>query len=240
MINILVCDDSVEIVSLISELIESWGKSHNIDFLIDKKTSGEFVLTEGAHLYDIAFIDIEMPGINGLKLAEELQKHNPDILVVVITSFQNYLDDAMRIHVFRYLSKPIDILRFNDNFKDAVKECREVNKSIVIDLKDEVYYVKTKDILYIENLKYGANIITKTNKYTTNKKPKEWLSIINQPNCFVYSHNSYVVNLQNVIDFDKSTVTLRKNPSKTVTAYMSQRKYKNFKKAFFDFAGGLK
>ena len=181
-----------------------------------------------------------MPGISGLKLAEELQKNNPDVIIIVITSFHNYLDAAMRVHVFRYLSKPIDTNRFNDNFKDAIQEHRNVSKSIVIDLKDEVYYVKTKDILYIENLKYGSNIVTKKDKYTTSKKPKEWLNIINQPNCFIFSHNSIVVNLQNVIDFDRSSVTLRKNATETTFTYMSQRKYKNFKKAFFDFAGGLK
>lgn len=239
MINILICDDDEIIVNQVDKLISSWGETHNINFWIDKRTSGDFIL-KTSNCYDVAFVDIEMPGISGLKLAEELQRNNPDVIIIVITSFHNYLDAAMRVHVFRYLSKPIDINRFNDNFKDAIQEHRNVSKSIVIDLKDEVYYIKTKDILYIENLKYGSNIVTKKDKYTTSKKPKEWLNIINQPNCFVFSHNSFIVNLQNVIDFDKASVTLRKNATETTTTYMSQRKYKSFKKAFFDFAGGLK
>lgn len=239
LIDILICDDDSVIIERINKLILAWGKSQNIDFNIDKQTSGDFILKK-SHRYDIAFIDIEMPGISGLKLSEKLQECNKDILILVITSFHNYLDAAMKVHVFRYLSKPIDTNRFNNNFKDAIIEFTNISKSIIIDLKDEVHYIKTKDILYIENLKYGSNIVTKNNKYTTNKKPKEWLSIINQPNCFIYSHNSFIVNLQNVIDFDKTTVTMRKNNSELVKTYMSQRKYKNFKKSFFDFAGGLK
>lgn len=239
MINILICDDDEIIVNQVDKLISAWGEVHNINFWVDKRTSGDFIL-KTSNCYDVAFVDIEMPGISGLKLAEELQRNNPDVIIIVITSFHNYLDAAMRVHVFRYLSKPIDTNRFNDNFKDAIQEHRNVSKSIVIDLKDEVYYVKTKDILYIENLKYGSNIVTKKDKYTTSKKPKEWINIINQPNCFIFSHNSIAVNLQNVIDFDRSSVTLRKNATETTFTYMSQRKYKNFKKAFFDFAGGLK
>lgn len=238
LIKVLICDDNDTILTQINNLVEGWGKSNKINFCITTKSSGDLVVNSSLS-FDIAFIDIEMPGISGLKLAQELQKNNPDIIVIVITSFQNYLDDAMRVHVFRYISKPININRFNSNLMDAVNKYRNISKSIIIDLKDEVYYVKTKDILYIENLKYGSNIITKYDQFTTNKKPKEWLSIINQPNCFVYSHNSFIVNLQNVIDFNKSSVTLRKNASETVSTYMSQRKYKDFKKAFFDFAGGL-
>ena len=239
MINILICDDNTIIIDQISKLINLWGKNNNVDFDIDKRTSGDFIL-KSSNSYDIAFVDIEMPGISGLKLSEELQKNNPDVLIIVITSFQSYLDAAMKVHVFRYLSKPIDTNRFNNNFKEAIIEYRNINKSIVLDLKDEVFFIKTKDILYIENLKYGSTIITKTNKYVTNKKPKEWFTIINQPNCFVFSHNSILINLQNVIDFDKSSVSMRKNNSEIITTYISQRKYKDFKKAFFDFAGGIK
>lgn len=238
MINILVCDDSEKVLKQLTKLIQVWEKNNNTIFSIDLRTSGDFILSE-APQYDIAFIDIEMPGISGLKLAETLKKYNSDVLVIVVTSFQNYLDDAMRIHVFRYLSKPIDINRFNKNFNDAIIEYRNLCKTIIIDTKDETHSVKTKDILYIENLKYGALIVTNKNEYITNKKPKEWLEIINQPKCFVYSHNSYIVNLQNVIDFSKKHVTLRRNANETVSTYMSQRKYSDFKKSFFAFAGGI-
>lgn len=239
MINILICDDSEKIVNTLNKLTLAWGKNNGTSFTVDLRTSGDFILNEPKHQYDIAFIDIEMPGISGLKLAEILKKHNPDIIIIVVTSFQSYLDDAMRIHVFRYLSKPIDANRFNKNFNDAIKEYRSLSKTIIIDTREEVHYIKTKDILYIENLKYGALIVTKSNEYITNKKPKEWLGIINQPNCFVFSHNSYIVNLQNVIDFSKNHVTIRKNEDETICTYMSQRKYTDFKKAFFAFAGGI-
>ncbi len=49
-----------------------------------------------------------MQGVNGLELSEKLKQLNPNIIVIVLTSFQNHLDSAMKIHVFRYLSKPIE------------------------------------------------------------------------------------------------------------------------------------
>lgn len=239
LINVLVCDDNKDILKQISKLLSSWSKKHNVTFHIDCKTSGDFVFKENKQ-YDLAFIDIELPGISGLKLAEKLKENTPDIIIIVITSFQNYLDSAMKIRVFRYLNKPIEPNRFNSNLLEAIHEYRSISKTIVIEQKDKIFFLKTKDILYIENLKYGSVIITKDNEYKTNKKPEEWYKIINQPNCFVYSHNSYIVNLQNISSFSKTNVYFKRTSGDLITAHISQRKYSNFKKAFFSFAGGLR
>lgn len=239
MINLLICDDNPEITKQIKDLISIFEKKYRLVFQIDIKNSGDFILKNNIS-YDIAIVDIEMPGINGLRLSEKLKELNSDIIVIVLTSFQNYLDSAMRIHIFRYLSKPIDKNRFYLNLKDAVEEYRLISKTITLNYNDEVHLIKTKEILYIENQKYGSIVHTNRGDFYINIKPKELNKMINQAECFVFSHNSILVNLQNVIDFNKTTIVLRKNEAETVSTYMSQRKYSNFKKAFFDFAGGLK
>ncbi len=239
MIKLLICDEDTEITKQLSELISAFENDNKLTFQIEIKESGNFIYKEDTP-YDIAIIDIEMPGLNGLDLSEKLKELNPDTIVIILTAFQKYLDSAMKIHVFRYLSKPIDKNRFYSNLEDAVKEYRHISKTITVTNKDEVHLIKTKDILYIENQKYGSIIHTNRGNFNTTMKPKELRQKIDQDDRFVFSHNSILVNLQNVIDFNKTTVVLRKSESETVSTYVSQRKYSNFKKAFFDFAGGLK
>lgn len=238
MINILICDDDIEITKQVHNLIDDFRSKHKMNFLLDIKNSGDFILNETKQ-YDIAIVDVEMPGISGLQLSKKLKESNQDVIVIVLTSFQAYLDDAMKIHVFRYLSKPIDKNRFYTNFKEAINEYRLISKTIVINRNDEVHRIKTKDILYIENQKRGSIIYTAHGDYYIKLKPKELQKKINQNECFVFSHNSIIVNLQNVIDFDKKVITLRKNPNEIISTYMSQRKYSDFKKAFLNFAGGI-
>lgn len=238
MIKLLICDDDKKVVCDLLKLISTFETKNKISFDIDTKSSGDFIL-DNQKIYDIAIVDIEMPGINGLTLSKILKCNNDDIIVMILTSFQNYLDDAMKIHVFRYLSKPLDKNRFFSNFSDAINEYRNINKNITLCINDQVHLIKTKDILFIENLKYGSKIVTKQGSFITSIKPKQWQEKINQNNCFVFSHNSILVNLQNVIDFNKKEVTL-KDKNNIVKTYMSQRKYSNFKKSFFDFAGGIK
>lgn len=238
MLKILICDDDINIIQRISFLIGEIKTSKNIDFDLDLRNNGDFILNK-KNIYDIAIVDIEMPGINGLRLAEILKSNNPDIIVIVLTSFINYLDSAMRIQVFRYLSKPIDTDRFNRNFLEAIEYCRQISKKIIIKKYDEIYTVKTKEILYIENQKHGSIIVTMHNNFKTNKKPVEWYDIINQPNCFVFSHKSYLVNLQNVINFNRNYIVFENGKKQPLNVpCISQRKYANFRKAFFNFAGG--
>ena len=237
MINILICDDDLSIISQVKKLLCLIQNKTKMEFNIDSNNNA-VLLHKTRTRYDIAILDIEMPGINGLTLAQTLKDINPDIIIIILTSFSDYLDSAMGISVFRYLSKPIDKNRFNKNFQEAIQHYRKLGKQIVVDRYDEVFTIRTNDILYIENLKHGSLIVTKYDSYKTNLKPHEWAEKINQPNCFVYSHKSFLVNLQNVINFDKYAVTFSCNKKTLKVTCVSQRKYSEFKKSFYDFVGG--
>ena len=56
---------------------------------------------------DIAFLDIEMAGMSGVVLAEELKKYNSEINIVFCTGYGNYRDAAFELHASGYLMKPI-------------------------------------------------------------------------------------------------------------------------------------
>lgn len=237
MINILICDDDPKIIKEVKKLLQLIQNNTKMEFYIESKTDANSASKTNIK-YDIAVLDIEMPGLNGLTLANNLKKINPDIIIIILTSFSDYLDSAMGISVFRYLSKPIDKNRFVNNFLEAIQHYKKLGKQIIVNRYDEVLTIRTKDILYIENSKHGSIIITKYDSFKSNLKPSEWADKINQPNCFVYSHKSFLVNLQNVINFDKSTVTFNTGKDIVKIACISQRKYTEFKKSFYNFMGG--
>lgn len=237
MLRILVCDDDKYITDKVEGLLRDFEKTGNIRFEISVHNDCGFIL-EDDNVYDIAVVDIQMPGISGLLVSEKLMEKNNDILIIVLTSFQNYLDDAMKIHVFRYLSKPLDENRFIRNLKDAVHEYSKKDKTVTISDENGVHIIRTKDILMVETLKHGSKITTVRGTFRSPFKPKDLLPLLG--GFFAFSHNSVLVNLQNVIDFNKITVVLRKSETETVETYMSQRKYPEFKKEFYSFVGGVK
>ncbi len=56
---------------------------------------------------DVAFIDIDMPGMNGIELAHALKLRNPHVNIVFATGYSEYTGDAMSMHASGYLMKPI-------------------------------------------------------------------------------------------------------------------------------------
>ncbi len=233
--KILICDDDINIINHINKNLIAYAKQKATAFKIDTFTnSKEASLSNTA--YDIAFVDIEVPEIGGLELASILKQNNKNIIIFVITSYDSYLDDAMDIGIFRYITKPIDDARFFRGFNTALKRYQKNTQLITVEYYDEIYSISTDDIVYITIENRKAVIVTNTNKYSTNKRLSYWKEKLNSFAYFVQPHHSYIVNLNYVSTFNKTDVVLEYG-SKKITLPISQRGYSGFKKAYFTYAG---
>ena len=92
------------------------------------------------NVIDIAFLDIEMPGINGLELAERIQEIDPYISVIFITAFDQYALDAFKAHAIGYLLKPLDIDDFSAQIDiiERSKKPREATSKVVAPIDNSV------------------------------------------------------------------------------------------------------
>lgn len=232
----LICDDNPKIITQIKKYLFDISKHTRYKFDCICFMNGDDILTKQIKI-DFAFIDIEMPGVNGLTVTKHLQKINPNIIIFIVTSFQGYLDDAMDLNVFRFLSKPIDKSRFFKSMDVALNLYHQSTEIIILDYFDECHNIFTIDILYltIENRK--TKIITKNNEYISNKKFDYWKNHLKSYDYFAQSHYSFIVNLKNVTDFDKNEVTLSFD-SKKVNVPISRSFYASFKKSFYEYMGG--
>ena len=106
---------------------------------------------------DIAFLDIEMKGINGVELARELKAINPDINIIFSTGFGSYRDVAFDLHASGYLIKPITeegVKRELDNLRRPVAPPKRVkvktfgNFDVMYNGSPVVFkYQKSKELL---------------------------------------------------------------------------------------------
>ena len=75
-----------------------------------------FIAASGKEALDIfkkedislVFLDVEMPGMNGLEVAQNLKEIKPDVNIVMTTAYPNYAVDAYKLHIGGYLMKPVD------------------------------------------------------------------------------------------------------------------------------------
>ena len=100
--RILFCDDDANISAQLQEYVkEYFSRISSVQPEYAVYSSGDALLQQETRA-DIAFLDVEMPGLSGIHIGAELKKHNPEIKIFIVTSYPDYLDEAMRFQVFRY------------------------------------------------------------------------------------------------------------------------------------------
>ena len=176
-----------------------------------------------------------MPGVSGISVGKVLMQQNPNLIIFIVTSFSAYLDDAMRFHVFRYLSKPIEKQRLFRNMKDALVLYNSVSVSVPIETKQGVTMVLTSDIIMVEAKDRKVYLYTPQTSYECIQKMDYWTKALPKSSFFA-SHRSYIVNMKYVTDFDHSLIYLF---HRKYTAYLTRRQYTSFKEAFLLYAGSM-
>lgn len=226
--RILICDDD----ELMREQLQKYIKSY-FEKICTKCPEivcfpdGESLLADKGEK-DILFLDIEMSGINGIYVGNELKKLNEHTIIFVVTSYSEYLDDAMRFHVFRYLSKPLDKQRFFRNMKDAIDLYHTMTIKLPIETKQGVHTLPASSVIAIEALGRKVVVHTTMRDFESIHNMQYYLELLPK-NCFFQTHRSFIVNFEHISDFDHSLVHLADNHFQ---AYLTKRKYSAFKDAY--------
>lgn len=77
---------------------------------------------------DIAFIDINIPGKNGIKLAEDVKEIFPDIILIFLTAYDTYAIRAFELKVYDYILKPYDEKRIAESLNCALNTISNRNE----------------------------------------------------------------------------------------------------------------
>ncbi|MDR2631662.1 MAG: response regulator [Spirochaetaceae bacterium] len=119
--NVLIADDNMFIVEGINNNID-W-KQLNAQ-VVEKLNDGGSIQKLGTQTIDLAIADIEMPGMDGFELANELIKRNPRIKIIFISAFDKfeYAKQALRIGAFDYIEKPIDYAYLTQKIKKVLEK----------------------------------------------------------------------------------------------------------------------
>lgn len=235
--NIAVCDDDKTVVKEAEALINEFFADKGYDYELYTFTSGKELLSREVQ-FDIVYLDIEMPEISGLEVAKRLFEKNKNTIIMIITSFQHYIDDAMELRVYRYISKPFDKERFFTCLKFAFNNYLTSNKPIKIKSNDEITKINSCDIIYLSIENEKVYVHTYDGSIRTTENFGYWLRELDGLS-FFQVHQSFIVNLAYVKKVSKGNALLICK-DKTYNICVSTRKYVSFKKALHSYIGGLK
>ena len=162
---------------------------------------------------DVLFLDVEMPGLNGFQVLEQLGAF--DFEVIFTTAYDTYTLDALRLSAVDYLLKPVDedelqlaITRLKKRVaeKAAHKEIKKEEKPknrLALPTAEGVYIVDKANIIRVEAMSnYSVFILTDAKKIVVSKTLKEYEYALDADN-FMRVNRSVIVNLNFVVKYRK-------------------------------------
>lgn len=122
--NIIICDDEKSIQALLQQKTARFFAEKNVPCEILSCSSGEEVLTltEKGTAIDLLFLDIQMPGRNGMEIAQILRRQHKNILIIFVTALSEYVYEAFDVDALHYLVKPFDDERFHQVLDKAFRQ----------------------------------------------------------------------------------------------------------------------
>lgn len=237
LLSIAVCDDMpVECVDIANQ-IELILKQMNIEFVIKRFFGGQELLGS-EESFDIIFLDIKMPEINGMNLAKKLRSQEKQSLIIFVTAFSQYVFDAYDVEAFHYLVKPIKHEKLKRVLEKAVRKSdNNTEDFLIIFTERKTKKILLRDILYIESVGRIAKIHCKDGVVETYEqigmlKEKLWDKF------FFMCHKSFLVNLAYVDTFNKTEICME-NGDKIIIA---KRRWEEFQKeilSYMKMRGGI-
>lgn len=229
--NIAVCDNDMEIVDDIKNLITYCAPKMRV-----KIFSSADELLSADDFFDIYFLDIK--GISGLNIARKIREKEKDggkkSVVVFVTGYSEYMAEAFDVQAFHYLIKPIDREKFYEVLNTAIAEIKNRNRYednfILLKIQNKNRKVKLQNILYLEsnNKKVIFHLVDEI--FEIQGKMEKFERILGEN--FYRSHRCYLVNFEKISSYTATEIEII-NGDKIMLA---QKKYSSFVKAYLAYA----
>lgn len=211
--NIIVCDDESIALKVECSYIEELAKKYKIDMNLAGFISGEKVIEYAeTNEIDIAYLDIDMKGMNGIALASRLQKKSPRLITIFITGHREFAFDAFAVDALSYLMKPIDPERFERIFKRAVMLINDMNNRLqrtpLIITEDNIKKkISQLNIIYIERVSAQSVIVTRTFKHFVYETITSLAGRLEEN--FIQINQGIIVNLEEVSELKGNQVIMK-------------------------------
>jgi len=232
MIAIAVCDDSEAVVASLSGLIEHYAKETSQDIKIYKYDSGLQLLDKYTGNYDIIFLDIKMPHIDGLETAKGIRKRDRSVSIIFLTSMVQYALEGYKVEALNYIVKPISYKRLKMELDAWFQKRVQETPSLVIKNNDGSFRIQLKEMIYIETSNRNVLVHTKNENLICHKKLKVLESELGSHG-FSRCHSAYIVNLAYIKSIEQMDVRLITGE----VIPISQTKKKSFMQSFARYYG---
>lgn len=220
--KIAVVEDTEKWRETIKTFLDAYGKEKHVDFIVEFFHNGEAFLFKATEGFDLAFIDIDLPGINGLDTSRQLRKLNENICIIFFTEFAQFAIQGYEVNAFDYLVKPISYPLF----------CLKLERflSHIDSLKDRTFLIKDgktatrvrhDDVLYLESQKHYIFIHLADGNVLRTRSSLDDVKDDFLQRGFSRINRSIIVNLSKIDDYGNGVIRIKEETLPLSRVYRS-------------------
>jgi DNA-binding LytR/AlgR family response regulator len=235
-ISIAICDDEMCIREQLKNIISVYEIEKTENIYCDVYDDGESLL-QADPKYDIIFLDVYMPGLNGIETAKKLRKEDKIVEIIYLTSYSGHTKEALSVHAFEYLEKPIKKAEIYHQLDEVISRIlhrrdNEGSRHVIMEFNagKSQLRIALEDIYYFEREDRKIKVVTKKGNFTLYDTIASIETRVNSYD-FILSHQSFIINISNVKDYIKDEIVMMNND----VIPLAQKRAAEFKQAMRTF-----
>lgn len=194
MYQIAICDDEIQMRGFLRYAVEET----KIGCRVDEFSNGAELLRNYRE-YDLLFLDIDMPVVDGMEAAREIRRKDRRVKIIYVTAYQDYMQRSFAVHPFSFLLKPVKKEEIIRVIREAILYSREEEKTVTLRMETEqgMEEFAVQDMYYLEYQNRRLRLVMRCGECLVRGKISEFSRKL-IPYGFASPHKSFVVNLYHV------------------------------------------
>lgn len=229
-IKVAIIEDNPEDSHRLAEYLERYIKEANISLLIRVFVTGEEFLDSGER-FQLVFMDVELPGENGIVTAEKMRNRGGDEVLILVTNMVRYAVHGYAVKAVDYMVKPVLYEQLALKLPGYIAMIKRKN-TIIVKNKQDIIKIKISKIHYIEIYNHDIYIHLEGGTEECHGSLREFEEQLYDKG-FARCSQSCLVNLAFVDRISQNTVKVAGDELQ-----ISRREKRNFTEAFTTFDGG--
>lgn len=222
------CDDDTAVHEIVMEMLAEYEKSYgHHTVLVSFFSAGELLAYTGN--LDMLFLDIDMPGMDGIEAGRQFRRYNQSCRIAMLTGRQERYKETFKIDVIAFVTKPIEERELFEAIDEVQKRMLgEERMELVID--GALHKIQQKDLLFV--MADGSQTTVFLDHASCRSSfALDWWERELDTRMFFRTHRSYIVNLGKVASIKKDILVLDSGEK----VLLSKRKRTAFKQIYMEY-----
>lgn len=236
MLSIMICDDEEIFVKELAQMLKEELEELDISYDLESFTNPEKLMREykaREESVDLLILDIDMPGMDGIAIAEAIRQMDEEVTIVLVTSMEDRVYDAFGYNIYQFIRKGLDREKRKSLLRKCIKYVEGRKNTYLFNTEEEVLKIRENEIIYFEIQLRKFYMQTVKGRYRVMvTRFEDILDILKNNSNFAMANRSTLVNMRYVQTITKDLEVVLEYSGTQETVLISRNKKKMFYSKF--------